>query len=70
LYVYKKLNQVKKNKNRRQINRQFPDDNRGGLITEVVFEKLVYSAFSHLTLLLAREYLIEFTRHESFKLDE
>jgi len=37
------------------------------MITEVVFEKLVYSAFSHLTLLLAQEYLIEFIRRENLK---
>jgi hypothetical protein len=36
--------------------------------TEMVLETLVYSPFNHLTRLLVREYFIEFSLRESFKL--
>jgi hypothetical protein len=36
---------------------------------EMILKILAYSPFNHLTLLLAGEYFIEFSRRESFKLN-
>ena len=36
---------------------------------EMVLETLIFSAFNHLTQLLAREHFVAFSCHETYKLD-